>query len=80
MAHAGKDTGGSQFFLTFLPTPHLNGKHTVFGRVIEGLDVLPKLTRIDPDATGPKPEADKIVKAEVIRKREHEYKPNKVEE
>src|SRR5207249_11793952 len=37
MAHAGRDTGGSQFFLTFKQTPHLNGRHTCFGRVIEGM-------------------------------------------
>lgn len=80
MAHAGRDTGGSQFFLTFRPTPHLDGKHTVFGRVIEGLDVLPKLQRVDPSGKGPKPELDKIIKAEVIRKRDHEYKPNKVQQ
>jgi peptidylprolyl isomerase/peptidyl-prolyl cis-trans isomerase B (cyclophilin B) len=73
------NTGGSQFFLTFVPTPHLNKQHTVFGRVIEGFEVLPKLTRIDPEGSGPKPLADKIEKAEVIRKRDHEYKPNKVE-
>lgn len=71
-----RDTGGSQFFLTFLPTPHLNGQHTAFGRVIEGMEVLSKLQRIDPNAGGPKPEPDKIVEAKVIRKREHEYKPN----
>ena len=76
MAHAGRDTGGSQFFLTFVPTPMLNGKHTVFGRIIKGMDVLAKLQRIDPEATGSKPEPDKIIKAEVIRKRDHEYKPN----
>jgi cyclophilin family peptidyl-prolyl cis-trans isomerase len=80
MAHAGKNTGGSQFFLTFLPTPHLNGAHTVFGRVVEGMDVLSKLQRIDPTEDKDKGlEPDRIVKAEVIRKREHEYQPRKVE-
>jgi len=79
MAHAGKDTGGSQFFLTFLPTPSLNGKHTVFGRVIEGMDVLAKLQRIDPDDKSSKPDPDKMVKVEVIRKREHAYEPHKVQ-
>lgn len=78
MAHAGKDTGGSQFFITFLPTPSLNGKHTAFGRIVEGMDVLAKLQRIDPEATGSKPEPDKIIKADVIRKRDHEYQPHKV--
>jgi cyclophilin family peptidyl-prolyl cis-trans isomerase len=77
MAHAGKDTGGSQFFLTFRPTTHLNGRHTAFGRVIEGMDVLAKLHRIDPDRpASAKP--DKIVKAEVVRKRDHQYEPTKV--
>lgn len=78
MAHAGRDTGGSQFFLTFKRTSHLDGRHTVFGRVIEGLDVLAKLQRRDPDQAGKLPEPDKIVKAEVLRKRDHEYKPTKV--
>jgi len=75
---AEKNTGGSQFFLTFRATPHLDGAHTVFGRVIEGIDVLTKLQRRDPQSENPPP-ADKIVKAEVIRKRDHEYKPRKVE-
>jgi len=38
MAHAGKDTGGSQFFIVFEPQPHLNGVHTVFGKVVEGME------------------------------------------
>jgi cyclophilin family peptidyl-prolyl cis-trans isomerase len=77
MAHAGRDTGGSQFFLTFRPTTHLNGRHTAFGRVVEGMDVLAKLQRIDPqNPTGAAP--DKIVKAEVLRKRDHKYEPTKV--
>ena len=77
MAHAGRDTGGSQFFLTFRPTTHLNGRHTAFGRVVEGMDVLARLQRIDPQ--NPKGETpDKIVKAEVLRKRDHKYEPTKV--
>jgi cyclophilin family peptidyl-prolyl cis-trans isomerase len=76
MAHAGKDTGGSQFFLTFRSTPFLDGRHTAFGRVVEGLEVLPQILRRDPDRGGP---AEKIVQATVIRKREHAYEPRKVE-
>jgi cyclophilin family peptidyl-prolyl cis-trans isomerase len=79
MAHAGKDTGGSQFFLTFVPTSFLNGRHTAFGRVIEGMDVLPKIQRIDPESKDPKAKPTKIIKAEVVRKRDHEYKPNKTQ-
>ncbi len=78
MAHAGRDTGGSQFFLTFRRTPHLDGRHTVFGRVVQGIDVLAKLQRIDPSAGGRKPEPDRIVEAKVLRKRDHEYQPVKV--
>ncbi len=73
MAHAGKDTGGSQFFLTFRPTEHLDGRHTVFGRVIKGFDVLPRITRTEgPQA---RPTQDKIISAEIIRKRDHAYEP-----
>ncbi len=43
MAHAGKNTGGSQFFLVRAPQPHLDGKHTVFGKISEGLDIIDKL-------------------------------------
>jgi cyclophilin family peptidyl-prolyl cis-trans isomerase/Flp pilus assembly protein TadD len=62
MANSGPDTNGSQFFLTHLPTDWLNGKHTVFGRVLQGQDVVDRL-RV----------GDAITKAEVTRKRDHPY-------
>lgn len=85
MAHRGKDTGGSQFFLTFERTDFLDGIHTCFGRVIDGQDILSDLARThisrpDRDEEEPIPGVvkDKIIKAEVIRKRDHEYVPEKV--
>ena len=62
MANAGPNTNGSQFFITHAAQPHLDGKHTVFGRVLEGLDVVNRISQ-----------GDEIQSVTVLNKRDHEY-------
>jgi cyclophilin family peptidyl-prolyl cis-trans isomerase/tetratricopeptide (TPR) repeat protein len=65
MANAGPNTNGSQFFITFVPTPWLDGNHTIFGEVIAGEQVLNQLTRRDPEmATTP---GDLLLRVEIER-------------
>ena len=61
MANSGSNTNGCQFFITYTPQHHLDGKHSVFGQLIEGMDVLEKLTPRDPNQN-PQFEGDTIIR------------------
>ncbi len=81
LAGGNPDSGGSQFFICFLPTFNLNGQYTSFGRVVSGIEVLGCLAKVNPDEKKKEgeipPVIDEIIEAKVIRKRSHEYKPAK---
>jgi cyclophilin family peptidyl-prolyl cis-trans isomerase len=61
MANLGPDTNGSQFFITYAPEPQLDGSYTIFGQVIDGMDVLESLTPRDPQVSAGLPPGDKII-------------------
>ncbi len=60
MANSGPGSNGSQFFITYAAAPNLDGKYTIFGEVLEGMDVLKQLTARDPSQGGTLPPGDKI--------------------
>lgn len=85
MANSGVDTGGSQFFISYQRNKNFDGKKTVFGRVISGMDAVRRLNRITGTGSltmnpGKQGNYSKILTATVSRKRDHDYLPTKITE
>lgn len=66
MANSGANTNRTQFFVTVVPQPHLNGKHTIFGGVVEGMDVVQKINQVP--TLGDRPKTDVILNKVTIER------------
>ncbi|MDO8528630.1 MAG: peptidylprolyl isomerase [Nanoarchaeota archaeon] len=66
MANSGPNTGGSQFFINLVDNDFLNGKHPVFGKVVEGMDVIDEIAKVETDSNDKPVSVVKIIKATVM--------------